>query len=121
MFAVAINLTIERQQLIEIAQMVKDLVSHEYLYFSEPLKVKLTPHSPEINLWGICVSPANDVFVCELKAVGAKLQDGRWHERPEEEWHQIEACDQNANIIIPSIYQRIKLIKQQYEAKSNNR
>lgn len=102
-----------REQLTEIADIVAGMVGYEYLYFPTALTVKLTPHTPEIDIWAVAVSPAWNVYLMQW------LQPEPGNNA--EDWHQIEACDQNAQIIIPSLYQRVKLLKQQYEIKSKSK
>lgn len=116
-----INKTILLEQLKEIAANVYSIAQNEYLYFDEPFKIKLTPHSPETFLWGICVSPSDCVYVCELVENEVEtIKNRKPFQLPKERWHQIEACDRSADTVIPSIYQRVKLLKQSYEIQGKN-
>jgi hypothetical protein len=75
----------------ECAQLVKQIVGHEFLYFDTKLELKLTPHSIPFNAWAVCVSPKNELFVMDS----------------EEQWHQVEESN---SLMVATIYQRIKTI-----------
>jgi hypothetical protein len=78
-----------------IVTMVRQLVGKEYLYFEDALKVKKSPHTPEVNIWGICVSPSGDIF----------LMDNN------QEWYELEESeDLNYNLVIASLWARLKVI-----------
>jgi hypothetical protein len=86
----------------ECKDMVKDLVGHEYLYFNSAVEVKITPHSFPFNAWAVCVSPNDDLYVMDS----------------DEQWHQLELTDQNATLVIGSLYQRLKLMRINYAKAS---
>lgn len=78
-----------------IIDMVKSLVGNEYLYLEDALKVKKTPHSPEVRIWGICVSPKNEIFLMDSN----------------EQWFELEETeDLNYHLVIASLYARMKVI-----------
>lgn len=87
---------------MECVAIVKDLVAHDYLYFDTPVEVKLTPHSFPFNAWAVCVSPADDLYVMDSN----------------EEWHQLEATDNNFAQVVGSLYQRLKLMRIRYAKAS---
>lgn len=77
-----------------IVDMVRAIVGKEYLYFEDALKVKKSPHTPEVNIWGICVSPDDEIFLMDAN----------------EEWYQLEGDDLNYNLVIASLWARMKVI-----------
>jgi hypothetical protein len=78
----------------ECVDIVKGLTGHEFLYFDTAVEVKITPHSFPFNAWAVCVSPKDELFVMDS----------------DEQWHQIELKDDNAALVIGSLYQRLKLM-----------
>ena len=82
--------------------MVKDLVGNDYLYFDNAVEVKVTPHTYPFNAWAVCVSPKEDMYVMDS----------------DEQWHKIELGDQNAALVIGSLYQRLKLMRINYAKAS---
>lgn len=86
----------------ECVDVVKDLVGHEFLYFDTAVEVKITPHSFPFNAWAVCVSPKDELFVMDS----------------DEQWHQIELRDDNAALVIGSLYQRLKLMSIKYAKAS---
>jgi hypothetical protein len=91
-----------RTILQECKEIIRELVGHEYLYFDQAVEVKLTPHSYPFHTWAVCVSPKDELF----------LMDG------EEQWHQLELRDQNAALMIGSLYQRLMLMRISYAKAS---
>jgi hypothetical protein len=86
----------------ECIDIVKDLVGHEYLYFDTAVEVKLTPHTYPFAAWAVCVSPQDDLYVMDS----------------DEQWHQVELKDQNAALVIGSLYQRLRMMRTQYAKAS---
>ena len=86
----------------ECAEIVKDLVGHDYLYFDTAVEVKTSPHSFPFSAWAVCVSPKDELFVMDS----------------DEGWHQVELEDVNASLVIGSLYQRLKLMRIQYAKAS---
>jgi hypothetical protein len=86
----------------ECAEIVKDLVGHDYLYFETSVEVKTSPHTFPFSAWAVCVSPKDELFVMDS----------------DEGWHQIELEDINASLVIGSLYQRLKLMRIQYAKAS---
>ncbi|MFL5739621.1 MAG: hypothetical protein ACJ75B_05350 [Flavisolibacter sp.] len=86
----------------ECIDIVKDLVGNEYLYFDEAVEVKTTPHSHPFNAWAVSVSPDDQLFVMDS----------------DEQWHQLQAEDLNAAVVIGSLYQRLKLMRINYAKAS---
>ncbi|HEY1114698.1 MAG TPA: hypothetical protein VGE66_14095 [Chitinophagaceae bacterium] len=86
----------------ECIDIVKELVGHEYLYFDTAIEVKTTPHSFPFSAWAVCVSPQDDLYVMDS----------------DEEWHQVELDDNNAALVIGSLYQRLRLMRIQYAKAS---
>lgn len=80
-----------------IAEIIRQLVGSEYLYFETPLQVKTTPHTHPVNLHGACASPEGLVYVMDA----------------DHEWHQLEQKDKDA-VVIESLFQRVRFLKQQY-------
>lgn len=78
----------------QIIEMVLSCVGHEYLYFEDALKIKKTPHTPTVNIWAISVSPKNEIFLMDA----------------DEAWHQLEETDTEYNLIIASLWARLKVI-----------
>jgi hypothetical protein len=86
----------------ECVDIVKDLVGHEYLYFDTAVEVKLTPHTYPFAAWAVCVSPNNEMYIMDS----------------DEQWHQVELKDQNAALVIGSLYQRLRMMRTQYAKAS---
>jgi len=86
----------------ECIEIVKDIAHHDYLYFDAAVEVKATPHSVPFNAWGVCVSPAHELFVMDA----------------DEQWHQVAPGDTNAALVIGSLYQRIRLLRINYAKAS---
>ncbi|HTM92221.1 MAG TPA: hypothetical protein VL095_07380 [Flavisolibacter sp.] len=86
----------------ECVDIVKYLTGHEFLYFDTAVEVKITPHSFPFNAWAVCVSPKDELFVMDS----------------DEQWHQIELQDDNAALVIGSLYQRLKLMSIKYAKAS---
>jgi len=86
----------------ECADIVKGLAGHEFLYFETAIEVKVTPHSVPFNAWAACVSPKDELFLMDST----------------EQWHQIELADDNAALVIGSLYQRLKLMRVNYAKAS---
>ena len=81
---------------------MKGLAGHEFLYFETAIEVKVTPHSVPFNAWAACVSPKDELFLMDST----------------EQWHQIELADDNAALVIGSLYQRLKLMRVNYAKAS---
>jgi hypothetical protein len=86
----------------ECVDIIKELTGHEYLYFDSAVEVKITPHSFPFNAWAVCVSPKDELFVMDSN----------------EQWHQVELTDDNAALVIGSLYQRLKLMRINYAKAS---
>ena len=86
----------------ECVSVIADLVGHEYLYFDNAVRVKLTPHSPAFNAWAVCVSPAGDLYIMDA----------------DEQWHKLDLVDENVALVIGSLYQRLKLMRVSYAKAS---
>ena len=86
----------------ECAEIVTDLVGHDYLYFDTAVEVKTSPHSFPFSAWAVCVSPKDELFVMDS----------------DEQWHQVELEDVNGSLVIGSLYQRLKLMRIQYAKAS---
>jgi hypothetical protein len=86
----------------ECIETIKNLVGYEYLYFDTAVEVKLTPHTYPFAAWAVCVSPADDLYAMDS----------------DEQWHQVELKDQNAALVIGSLYQRLRMMRTQYAKAS---
>jgi hypothetical protein len=86
----------------ECAAIIKELVGHEYLYFDTPVEIKITPHSLPFAAWAVAVSPKDDIYVMDNDA----------------QWHQLELEDDNAALVIGSLYQRLRMMSMQYKKAS---
>lgn len=88
----------------ECVDIITELVGHEYLYFDTSIEVRVTPHSFPFNAWAVCVSPppADELFVMDSS----------------EQWHQVELDDDNASLVIGSLFQRLKLMRVNYAKAS---
>lgn len=89
-------------QLQQCMEMVKEWVGHEYLYFDTALQVKHSPHHFPFTIWGLCVSPADTLFVMDS----------------DQQWYPIEAATGTDDLVIASIYQRLKWIGNKYAKAS---
>jgi hypothetical protein len=83
--------------LTEIIETVKKLAGNEYLYFDNALEIKRTPHAQSFSAWGVAVSPEGELWVMDN----------------EEDWFKVQERD---TLLIPSLYQRIKIISEKYKA-----
>lgn len=86
----------------ECAAIVKELVGHDYLYFDTAVEIKVTPHSHPFAAWAVSVSPNDAIYVMDS----------------DEQWHQLELEDNNASLVIGSLYQRLRLMRVQYKKAS---
>ena len=86
----------------ECAAIIKELVGHEYLYFDTAVEIKTTPHSHPFAAWAVSVSPKDDIYVMDS----------------DEQWHQLELEDDNAALVIGSLYQRLRMMSVQYRKAS---
>jgi hypothetical protein len=84
------------------ADIVKDLVSNEYLFFDAAVEIKLTPHSFPFHAWGVCVSPNDVLYIMDA----------------EQEWHELTVEDRNAALVIGSLYQRLQMMRTKYAKAS---
>ena len=85
----------------ECTDIIKDLVGHEYLYFDSAVEVKVTPHSFPFYAWGACASPTDSLYIMDS----------------DQQWHEVEPND-NAALLIGSLYQRLKLMRTSYAKAS---
>lgn len=67
------------------------------LKFDDPVTVKLSPHQPQFFIWGAST---------EHGRLAVMDADEQWHEVVEEDTH-----------IVHSLYQRVKLLEQQFVIK----
>ena len=86
----------------ECAAIVRDLVGNEFLYFDTAVEIKVTPHSHPFAAWAVSVSPKDEIYVMDS----------------DEEWHKLELEDDNAALVIGSLYQRLRLMSVQYKKAS---
>lgn len=86
----------------ECAEIVKDLVGHDYLYFDTSVEVKTSPHSFPFSAWAASVSPKDEIYLMDS----------------DEEWHKVELEDLNASLLLGSLYQRLKLMRIDYAKAS---
>jgi hypothetical protein len=86
----------------ECASIVKELVGHEYLYFDTAIEVKATPHTPPFAAWAVSVSPKDNIYIMDS----------------DEQWHPVELDDNNAALVIGSLYQRLRMMRVQYKKAS---
>ncbi len=89
-------------QLQQCIEMVKEWVGHEYLYFDTALQVKFSPHQAPFSVWGLCVSPADALYVMDS----------------EQQWHAVEAASGADDLVIGSIYQRLTWMGSRYAKAS---
>lgn len=83
-----------------IIDTVKNIAGHEYLYFDLPVMPKW--ESPvSIFIWGICVSPFNQVYVMDS----------------EQDWHEVKEIQSDEELII-RLYERLKIYKSRYNKAS---
>jgi hypothetical protein len=87
-------------QLQEVKEMIKEIIGHEYLYLDSAIQIKANPHSYPYTIWALCVCPRNELYIMDSN----------------NDWHKIEEKD---TLIIPSVYQRIKLVSTQYAPQTN--
>ncbi|MFL5789057.1 MAG: hypothetical protein ACJ748_13440 [Flavisolibacter sp.] len=86
----------------ECIEIVKELVGNEFLYLDSGVEVKITPHSVPFLIWAMSVSPKDELFVMDNN----------------EEWHKVELEDVNADLIIGSLFQRLRLMRVNYAKAS---
>jgi hypothetical protein len=80
-------------KLQEIINAVKSEAGNEYLYFSEPVRIKLNGHFGTFHIWGARVSPDNVLYVMD-----ADLQ-----------WEKVENLPIDL-VVIHYLYERVKTI-----------
>jgi len=76
----------------ECIDITKEIAGQEFLYFDSALELKLTPHTIPFNVWAVCVSPKDELFVMDS----------------DEQWHQV---DSDSRPLIANLYQRLKMIQ----------
>lgn len=86
----------------ECAEIVKDLVGHDYLYFDTAVEVKTSPHTYPFSAWAVSVSPKDELYAMDS----------------DEQWHHVELEDVNASLVLSSLYQRLKLMRIDYAKAS---
>ena len=86
----------------ECVDIVSSLVGHDYLYFESAVEVKITPHTHPFNAWAVCASPQDELYVMDS----------------DEQWHEATPVEQNAALIIGSLYQRLRMMRIQYAKAS---
>jgi hypothetical protein len=83
----------------DVIKIIKELVGHEYLYFDTSLLVKVSPHTWPVQMWAVCVSPKDEIF----------LMDGL------EQWHELEETDTNYSVVLSTLYQRVNAYHKQFK------
>lgn len=79
---------------------VKEWAGNDYLYFDDALKIKLSPHSAPVYVWGVCISPDDVLYIMDNN----------------QEW---TAIDNDApKEIIQSLYQRLVWMGAKYAQAS---
>lgn len=91
-----------KEMFADCISIIKDLVGHEYLYFDTAVEVKTTPHSYPFAAWAASVSPDDKLYLMDAN----------------ENWHPLELKDAGANLVIGSLYQRLRLMRVQYAKAS---
>jgi hypothetical protein len=86
----------------DCTDIIRELAGNGFLYFDDPVEVKLTPHTPSFHAWGVCVSPDEKLFIMDSQ----------------EEWHAFSFEDRNAALLLGSLYQRLQSIRIQYRKAS---
>ena len=86
----------------ECIEIVRDLVGHDFLYFESSVEVKTSPHSYPFSAWGVCTSPDGRLYVMDN----------------DQQWHEVEPDDDNAHLVIGSLYQRLRLMRTRYAKAS---
>lgn len=86
----------------DCADIVRDLAGNDYLYFDAAVEIKLTPHSFPFRAWGVCVSPKDVIYLMDS----------------DQEWHELTVNDQNAHLVIGSLYQRLQMMRTKYAKAS---
>jgi len=86
----------------ECVDIVRGLAGHEFLYFDTAVEVKTTPHTYPFNAWAVCASPKDELYVMDS----------------DEQWHRVELTDNNAALVIGSLYQRLKMMRIRYAKAS---
>lgn len=76
----------------EIIDIVKEIAGNDPLRFNDPIEVKSTPHQPPHRIYGVCVSPADGLYV-DVSG----------------EWYQLND-NITDSLIIASLYQRVAFI-----------
>ena len=91
-----------KEQLQHCKDMVKDWVGNEYLYFDTALQVKHSPHHFPFTIWGLCVSPTDTLYVMDS----------------DQQWYALDAATGADDMVIGSIYQRLKWMGSKYAKAS---
>jgi len=86
----------------ECVDIVRGLAGHEFLYFDTAVEVKTTPHTYPFNAWAVSASPKDELYVMDS----------------DEQWHRVELTDNNAALVIGSLYQRLKMMRIRYAKAS---
>jgi hypothetical protein len=86
----------------DCVEIIRDLVGHEYLYFDTAVEIKITPHTHPFLAWAVAVSQKDAIFIMDNN----------------EQWHQLEMQQENASLVLGSLYQRLKMMRINYAKAS---
>lgn len=83
----------------EIIEKVKRLAGNNFLYLDTALVVKETPHTIPVNVWAVCVGPDDEIYLMDA----------------DEQWERLEETDDNYQLVLSTVCQRVKFIYKQYQ------
>lgn len=86
-------MTTTERQFDSIKKMMNSFLCRTTLFHS-PVIVNPTPHTIIFSCYGIIVSDTQRVFLMDFPG----------------KWHELEVKDENSEMVIQSIYQRLKLM-----------
>ncbi len=81
--------------------MLKEMVGTDYLYFDDALTVKKTPHTLPVKIWAVCTNESR-----------LYLMDS------EEQWFELEETDLDYQLVIASLWARVKILSSKYQIAS---
>lgn len=81
--------------------LIEEMAGFEYLHFDTALEVKLTPHTPPVRVWAVCINPAKQIFLMDA----------------EEDWEHLGKEDRNAGPVLGSLFQRLRYMKDKLTIK----
>jgi hypothetical protein len=90
-----------KQQLAIIIKTIKAAKGNDQLTLAKPITVRTSPHTYPIEIHGLQASPQDQLIIMTVDLIGGFTEPS---------WRLFTETQQNADMIIASIYQRLLII-----------